>query len=86
MFDVATSHQIVAFGTELMKVFECATAAVVVTATRAEGTWTVHADGLDDVTATDRESAVVAMTNQLLAAVPGTGTSTTVPHGLLELP
>lgn len=86
MFDVTTSHQIVAFGTELMQLFDCATAAVVVTATRAEGVWTVHADGVDDVTATDREPAVVAMTDQLLAALPGTGYSTTVPHGLLELP
>ncbi|MUL47619.1 hypothetical protein FZI85_25230 [Mycobacterium sp. CBMA293] len=86
MFDVATSHQIVAFGNEMMKLFECATAAVVVTATRADGVWTVHAEGIDDVTAIDRGVAVTAMTSQLLAAIPGTGCSTTVPHGIFELP
>ena len=86
MFDAVTSHQIVPFGTELMKVFDCKTAEAVVTATRTpDGIWTVRADGVPDVTAPDREAAVMAMTEQTTAALPGTGYSTTVPHGLFGL-
>lgn len=86
MFDAATSHQIVLFGTELMKVFDCKTAEAVVTATRTpDQIWTVQAAGVDDVTAPDRESAIMAMTQQLTAALPGTGYSTMCPHGILDL-
>ncbi len=86
MYDVKTDHQIVAFDTELMQLFNCADGTVIVTASRAAGTWTVHADGVDDVTAPDRQAAITAMTEQALAALGGTGYSTTVPYGLPELP
>lgn len=86
MYDVRTDHQIVPFDTELMKLFNCEDSTVIVTATRTEGAWTVHADGADDVIAPDRPAAITAMTEQALAVLPGTGYSTTVPHGLAELP
>lgn len=86
MYDVRTDHQIVAFDTELMQLFNCEDGAVIVTASRADGIWTVHADGIDDVTAADRPAAITAMTEQALAVLPGTGYSTTVPYGLPELP
>lgn len=86
MFEVRTDHKIVAFDTELMQLFNCADGVVIVTATRADGVWTVHADGVDDVTAPDRPAAITAMTEQALAALPGTGYSTTVPTDLADLP
>ena len=88
MYDVRTDHQIVAFDSELMQLFDSATGAAIVTATRVGGvggTWTVSADGVDDVTAADRQAAITAMIEQALAALGGTGYSTTVPHGLAEL-
>ncbi|GAA2418023.1 hypothetical protein [Mycolicibacterium llatzerense] len=86
MYDVLTDHKIVAFDSELMQLFNCADGTVIVTATRADGTWTMHADGVDDVTAADRPAAITAMIEQALAALPGAGYSTTVPYGLPELP
>ncbi|KIU18330.1 hypothetical protein [Mycolicibacterium llatzerense] len=86
MYDVRTDHKIVAFDSELMRLFNCADGTVIVTATRADGSWTVHADGVDDVTAADRPTAITAMTEQALAALPGAGYSTTVPYGLADLP
>ena len=88
MYDVRTDHQIVPFDTELMKLFNGDDGTVIVTATRADGvggTWTVSAEGVADVTAADRQAAITAMTEQALAALGGTGYSTTVPHGLAEL-
>ena len=87
MFEVNTDHQIVAFGTELMQLFRRSDAAVIVTATRtSDGIWTVQADGVPDVTATDRQAAIMAMTEQATAALPGTGYSTTVPNEVSALP
>lgn len=84
--DVRTDHQIVAFGSEHMKLFDAATGDPIVTATRSAGTWTVSADGVPDVTAADRPGAITAMTEQALAALGGTGYSTLVPYGLPEQP
>ncbi|MGV0805823.1 hypothetical protein [Mycolicibacterium setense] len=89
--DVRTDHQIVAFGTEHMKLFDSTTGDSIVTATRSAGTWTITADGVPDVTAPDRPAAIAAMTEQALAALGasgpgGRGYSTVVPYGLPEQP
>ncbi|MEU9805014.1 hypothetical protein [Mycobacterium sp. NPDC050853] len=86
--DVQTDHQIVGFGTNRMQLFNSPDGAVLVTAERPDETspWTVHADGVPDVSATDRPTAITALCDQALAALPGTGYSTLCPHGLAELP
>lgn len=87
MFEAKPDQKIVAFDTELMKLFRCSDAEVVVTATRtSDGIWTVQADGVPDVTAPDRAAAIMAMTAQATAAQPGTGYSTQVPHEVAALP
>ncbi len=87
MFEVRPDNKIVPFGTELMKLFRCSDGAVIVTATRtSDGIWAVEADGVDDVTAPDREAAIMAMTDQATAAQPGTGYSTQVPNEVFALP
>ena len=86
MYEVITDHMIVAFGSDIMQLFNSSDGLVIVTATRTAGTWTMHADGIADITAADRPAAITAMTEHALAALPGTGYSTTVPHGLPELP
>lgn len=86
--DVQTDHQIVGFGPDLMKLFNCADGTIIVTAERTdpEGAWTIKADGAPDATATDRSTAIGAMAEMALAVSPGTGYSTLVPHGLAEQP
>lgn len=86
--DVHTDHRIVAFGSDRMMLFNADEGAVIVDASRpdAQGDWTVVADGVPDVTASTRVEAIQAMVDQALAALPGSGYSCTVPHGLAELP
>lgn len=86
MYHVQTNHQIVGFGADHMKLFDATTGEPIVTATRTDGTWTITADGIDDVTATDRGAAITAMTEHALAILPGSGYSTLVPRELSELP
>lgn len=84
--DVRTDHQIVAFGTERMMLFDSEAGTVIVDANRSQGIWTIEAQGIPDVTASNRPDAIQAMVEQALAALPGTGYSCTVPHGLSDLP
>lgn len=84
--DVRTDHQIVAFGTERMMLFDSEAGTVIVDANRSQGIWTIEAQGIPDVTASNRPDAIQAMVDQALAALPGTGYSCTVPHGLTDLP
>jgi len=84
--DAQTNHQIVAFGHDRMMLFDADAGTVVVDCNRVDGTWTATADGVPDVTAATRAAAITAMIDQALAALPGTGYSCTVPHGLTELP
>lgn len=86
MYHVQTNHQIVGFGTEHMKLFDATTGEPIVTATREGSEWTITADGTPDATAPDRPAAITAMTEQALAALPGTGYSTLVPRELSDLP
>lgn len=84
--DVHTDHQIVAFGADRMMLFDAEAGTVIVDCNRADGVWTAVADGVADVTADTRPAAITAMVEQALAALPGTGYSCTVPHGLTDLP
>jgi hypothetical protein len=92
--DVQTDHQIVAFGADRMLLFDGAGTVVVDCGRNADGSWTAKAAGVPDVTmpadisggATCRQGAITAMINQALAASPGDGYSTIVPHGLAEMP
>lgn len=92
--DVQTDHQIVAFGGDRMMLFDGDGTAVVDCNRNADGSWTAKAAGVADVTMpadisggpTFRQGAINAMINQALAASPGTGYSTMVPHGLAEMP
>lgn len=84
--DVRTDHQIVAFGTERMMLFDSQEGTVIVDANRSQGIWTIEAPGVTNVTAGNRPDAIQAMVDQALASLPGTGYSCTVPHGLTDLP
>jgi hypothetical protein len=93
--DVHGDHQIVAFGPDQMIMFDVATAAPIVDATRdpMTGEWIVSADGIGDVTIppdepgpTYRQAAIQAMVDHALATQPGTGFSCVVPHGLESMP
>lgn len=91
MYDVQTDHQVVAFGSELMRLFVSNTGDLIVEASRSDGTWTIHAEGIPDVTASDRAGALEAMPQQAFAALGpsgpgGKGYSTLIPHGLAEQP
>lgn len=88
MFDAATDHQVITFGSDTMGLYESgAISAPLVTATRNDGMWTVHADGLDDITTADRGAALDAMKSQALL-LPGAkgGYSTMIPNGLRAQP
>lgn len=86
--DVHTDHQIVAFGADRMMLFDADAGEVIVDCNRPAGgtAWTAVAEGVPDVTVEGRPAAIMAMVDQALAALPGTGYSCTVPHGLSELP
>lgn len=85
--NVQTNHQIMAFGADRMMTFDSSAGSIVVDANRnSEGTWTVHAEGVEDVTTGSRADAISAMIAQALAALPEGGYSTLVPHGLAEMP
>lgn len=93
--DVQTDHQIVSFGADRMMLFDAVSGTVVVDSNRnPDGSWTATASGVPDVTMpadiqpgpTFRQGAITAMINQALAASPGDGYSTMVPHGLAEMP
>lgn len=85
LYDVKTDHKIVGHNPDLMQLYDQA-GTLIATATRADGVWTVSADGITDVTADTRQDAIMALTEQALAALGGTGYSTMVPHGLAEQP
>lgn len=86
--DVQTDHQIVSFGVDRMMLFDSNEGNVIVDCNRAVpgGVWTASAVGIPDATAATRAEAIQVMVDQALAALPGTGYSCTVPHGLAEMP
>lgn len=94
MMDALTDHQIVAFGADKMMLFGGDGTVIVDCNRNQDGSWTAKAVGVPDVTVpaditggpTFRQGAIKAMINQALAASPGTGYSTMVPHGLAEMP
>lgn len=91
MWGVQGSHQVVAFGSELMRLFNSSSGETIVEATRGGGTWTLHADGIADVTAPDRSTALGMMPQHAFDALGpsgpnGEGYSTLIPNGIAELP
>lgn len=86
MHQVKTDHQIVAFGTAQMALFDNAGGDPIVTATREGAKWAIHAEGAKDVKAASRSDAVTALIEHALKVLPGEGYSTLVPHGLLDMP
>lgn len=85
---VQTDHQIAAFGVDEMQLLDNTDSGkTLVTAIRADDVWTISAEGVDDVTAVDRATAITKMTEQALAILPGTGYSTFLPRDveLLDL-
>jgi len=89
-YGVRTDHKVVPFGDNRMVLFETASGTRLVTANRASEfpKWVVHVENSprEDVEADDRQSAIMAMIDLALEKLGGKGYSTTVPHGLLELP
>lgn len=85
MHQVQTDHQIVSANPDLMLLIG-EDGSTLVSAQRSGGKWTIHADNIKDATASTRPDAIQALTDHALAASPGTGYSTLVPHGLPELP
>lgn len=90
MYNVQTDHQISAFSSDLMGIFDTHTGTLLANATRTGGnTWVIHTDtaGVDDVTALGRDAAVTALRDHPLA-FPGAdaGYSVTVENGLREQP
>lgn len=86
MYQIETDHQVVAFGTEVMTLFDNKTGGVIATATRTDGTWTIHTVGIEDTTFTDRPDAITGLLTHALTAGSEVGYSTLVPDGLAELP
>lgn len=83
---VATHHQVVALGDNLMQLRDRQTGQVIVSACRESDTWSISCQGADNMAATSRSEAITAMTEQALKVLDGTGFSALVPHGLREMP
>lgn len=89
-FIAKTDHQLIC-GQDVMATIDCNTMAQIVVATRSEGIWTIHADGIDDVTATNRPDAIDAMREHALAKLGpsganGEGYTRTIPPGARDMP
>lgn len=88
MYHVQTDHQILAFSSDLMGIFDTHTGTLLANATRTGGnTWVIHADGVDDVTVLGRSPAVTALRDHPLS-FPGAapGYSCSIPPGLRDQP
>jgi hypothetical protein len=82
MFTARTDHQLVAFGPNLLKLFDSNTGEQIAQASLDGTTWTIQADGIDDTTATSLKDAITAVTEAAIAKLGGTGYSTLVPKEL----
>lgn len=89
---VKTTHQLYPFDPaqngmfDMMALFDSASGQQVVSATRAGGSWTIHAEGLEDATAADRRSAITALNEHALELHPGTFVTVMTPPGVEALP
>ncbi|PQM51838.1 hypothetical protein C5U48_13005 [Mycolicibacter virginiensis] len=86
MFQVRTKGQIVALNSDLMTLVDNADGATMVTASRADGVWTIAADGQPDRTAADRPAALQAMCDLAVELCDGTFFTAQYPPGLDEMP
>lgn len=82
---VKTDHQVVAFGANLMGLFDLE-GNLIVQAARTETGWLVTAAGAADTSVADRAAAIDALIETALAVLPGAGYSCLVPRGLADLP
>lgn len=83
------NQQIVAFGDNLMRLYDNDTGDIIVTAAREgpEAPWTISGgEELADTAAASRREAVRAMTDRAYQIHPGTGLSTLIPTGLEDTP
>jgi len=90
-YGVKTDHKIVPFGDNRMVLFETDSGARIVSAKRtsSDAFWVIHVESTptsDDVKKDSRREAITTMMELALNKLGGQGYSTTVPHGLLELP
>ncbi|AAN12686.1 hypothetical protein SEA_FLATHEAD_23 [Mycobacterium phage Flathead] len=83
--NIKTDHQIVAFGNDMMGLFD-RDGTLIVQAARVVGGWEVTAEGRPPATVLDRSSAITEMINTALAVLPGDGYSCLVPRGLRAQP
>lgn len=74
------------FGPDVMGLFVKGSMDQIVTATRGELQWLIHAEGVDDVTVDTRAEAVDAMQTQALAILPADGYTILKPRGLKDIP
>lgn len=86
--NVTTDHQVFPFGDNTMALFDSATGAQLVSATRENigAPWTIRAEGADDVTTLVRAEAITALIDHALSVLPGSGYTCLVPTGLGDLP
>lgn len=84
-YKVETDHQII-WSNDRMVLVDASSLVEIVTATLVSGWWTIHTDGVADVTVDNRSDAVDQLIAHALEKLPGTGYSCLVPHGLKELP
>ncbi|ASZ73798.1 minor tail protein [Mycobacterium phage RitaG] len=82
---IKTDHQIVAFGSDLMGLFDTDGVLITQGARTATG-WKVTAEGAADVDTETRSDAITAMIEMALEVLPGDGYSCLVPHGLRDQP
>ena len=83
---VTTKGQIIGLNDDLMVLLSNDDAAEVVRASRTDGTWTVHADGQGDTTATNRGDAIGAMVAHAQTATGADNYTAQIQPGLADLP
>lgn len=92
-YEVGTNHRIIAFGNDIMVLFDSHDGTTIVSASRRPplAGWTVSVEnkltGIEDVVAEDRPAAITTMMELALQALPQKpGYSTLIPRGLEDMP
>lgn len=81
-----TKGRILGLNPDLMLLLDNTTGTELVRATRADGQWTIHADGHDDLTAADRNTAITAMIGHAQTATGAENYTGTIQAGLRDQP
>lgn len=82
--NVTTKGQIVGLNADLMMLLSNTDGSALVTATRADGVWTIHAEGIDDVSAAMRAEAITAMNEHAQASTGAAFYTAQVQPGLAQ--